>query len=43
MADGSPVLDIKPYFPDLYPREEIKTGWMTGKISGMTDSKTGER
>jgi tRNA-Thr(GGU) m(6)t(6)A37 methyltransferase TsaA len=43
MADGSPVLDIKPYFPDLYPREEIKTGWMTSKISGMTDSKTGER
>jgi tRNA-Thr(GGU) m(6)t(6)A37 methyltransferase TsaA len=43
MADGSPVLDIKPYIPDLYPREKIRLGWMTGKIDGMTGSKTGDR
>ncbi len=43
MADGSPVLDIKPYIPSLYPRENIRTGWITGKINGMTESKSGQR
>jgi tRNA-Thr(GGU) m(6)t(6)A37 methyltransferase TsaA len=43
MADGSPVLDIKPYIPELYPREKIRLGWMSGKIDGMTGSKTGDR
>jgi tRNA-Thr(GGU) m(6)t(6)A37 methyltransferase TsaA len=43
MADGSPVLDIKPYVPELYPREGVRIGWMTGKTSGMIDSRTGDR
>lgn len=43
MADGSPVLDIKPYVPDLYPREKIRLGWIADKIEGMTGSKTGDR
>lgn len=43
MLDGSPVLDIKPYVPDLYPRENVLVGWMTGKVSGMTGSRTGEK
>lgn len=43
MADGSPVLDIKPYVPDLHPKEKIRLGWMDSKIEGMTDSKTGDR
>jgi tRNA-Thr(GGU) m(6)t(6)A37 methyltransferase TsaA len=42
MADGSPVLDIKPYIPELYPRDEVRIGWMEGKTSRMIDSRTGE-
>lgn len=43
MLDGSPVVDIKPYIPDLYPTEEVRLGWMSGKVEGMTGSKTGGR
>ena len=30
--EGSPLLDIKPYIPDLKQGEEIKLGWLEGKI-----------
>ena len=43
MADGSPVLDIKPYIPALYPREDVRTGWLEGKVDGMNHSKSGDR
>lgn len=42
MADGSPVLDIKPYIPALYPQKNICLGWMTGRMDGMIQSKTGD-
>lgn len=31
MIDGTPVLDIKPYFPMVGEGEEIRTGWIEGK------------
>ena len=31
--DGSPLLDIKPYVPDRYQREEISLGWLSGKVN----------
>jgi tRNA-Thr(GGU) m(6)t(6)A37 methyltransferase TsaA len=43
MADGTPVLDIKPYIPDLYPTEEIRIGWLKDKTKGMNKSKSGDR
>ena len=43
MADGTPVLDIKPYIPDLNPNEDIRLGWLKGKIKGMNKSKSGDR
>ena len=43
MADGSPVLDIKPYVPDLNPSEGIKIGWLADKVEGMNKSKSGDR
>jgi len=43
MAEGSPVLDIKPYIPDLNPTKEVKIGWLTGKVEGMNQSKSGDR
>jgi tRNA-Thr(GGU) m(6)t(6)A37 methyltransferase TsaA len=43
MLDGTPVLDIKPYVPDLFPRDRVRLGWLRGKVEGMTRSFTGDR
>ena len=43
MVDGSPVLDIKPYIPELNPAGNIRTGWLAGKVEGMNKSKSGDR
>jgi tRNA-Thr(GGU) m(6)t(6)A37 methyltransferase TsaA len=43
MADGTPVLDIKPYIPKLNPTKEICIGWLEGKVEGMNESKSGDR
>lgn len=42
MLDETPVLDIRPYIPDLYPREKVKTGWMKPEhIRRMLGGKSG--
>jgi tRNA-Thr(GGU) m(6)t(6)A37 methyltransferase TsaA len=43
MLDGTPVLDLKPYVPDLFPRDEVRVGWLAGRVRGMTRSRSGER
>lgn len=43
MADGTPVLDIKPYVPGLNPTKGIRLGWLEGKVKGMNESKSGDR
>jgi len=43
MADGSPVLDIKPHVPDLNPTKDIRIGWLTDKVDRMNKSKSGDR
>jgi tRNA-Thr(GGU) m(6)t(6)A37 methyltransferase TsaA len=43
MADGTPVLDIKPYIPDLNPAKGIRLGWLKDKVKGMNRSKSGDR
>lgn len=44
MIDGSPVLDIKPYIPDLNPTGDVRVGWLTGgKAKGMVESRSGDR
>ena len=43
MADGSPVLDIKPYIPDLNPTKDIRIGWLTNKVAGMNKNTSGDR
>jgi len=43
MADGTPVLDIKPYVPDLNPKKDVRIGWLTNKVEGMNKSKSGDR
>ena len=33
IVDGTPLLDIKPWVPQLEPRErEVKIGWLTDKV-----------
>ena len=43
MADGTPVLDIKPYIPKLNPTKDVRIGWLEGKVEGMNKSKSGDR
>jgi tRNA-Thr(GGU) m(6)t(6)A37 methyltransferase TsaA len=43
MADDSPVLDIKPYVPELNPTKSVRIGWLSGKVEGMNKSKSGDR
>jgi tRNA-Thr(GGU) m(6)t(6)A37 methyltransferase TsaA len=43
MADSTPVLDIKPYIPDLNPKNGIRISWLTDKVEGMNKSKSGDR
>jgi len=38
MVDGTPVLDIKPYVPLPYKREEIKLGWLEEHISDRDEN-----
>ncbi|HOC91882.1 MAG TPA: tRNA (N6-threonylcarbamoyladenosine(37)-N6)-methyltransferase TrmO [bacterium] len=32
MLDGSPLLDIKPLVPEFDFREDVKIGWLNGKL-----------
>jgi len=32
MVNGTPLLDIKPYFPDIDAQPSVKTGWMGDKL-----------
>ncbi len=32
MVDGTPLLDIKPYFPDIDSHKTKETGWMKDKL-----------
>lgn len=43
MANGSPVLDIKPYVPQLNPQEDIRVGWLEGKVDTMNSTRSGDR
>lgn len=44
MIDGTPVLDIKPYIPDLNPADDVRVGWLAGKkAEGMIRSRSGDR
>ncbi len=35
MVDGTPLLDIKPYFPDVDAHPDAKTGWMGDKLNQL--------
>jgi tRNA-Thr(GGU) m(6)t(6)A37 methyltransferase TsaA len=35
--DGTPVLDIKPYVPDFDRRENVRCGWLEGKLGRLDE------
>jgi tRNA-Thr(GGU) m(6)t(6)A37 methyltransferase TsaA len=44
MVDGTPLLDIKPCVPHLYPSpDEVKIGWLDGKVDRMGRLRSDKR
>ena len=44
MVDGTPLLDIKPCVPHLYPSpEDVSMGWLEGKVDRMGRLRSDER
>ncbi len=39
MVDGTPLLDIKPYFSDIDSHQTVKMGWMKDKLKTMGKEK----
>jgi tRNA-Thr(GGU) m(6)t(6)A37 methyltransferase TsaA len=38
ILDGSPVLDIKPYIPDLNPHGGVRVGWLSGRTGAFASA-----
>ncbi|MCX5718501.1 MAG: tRNA (N6-threonylcarbamoyladenosine(37)-N6)-methyltransferase TrmO [Nitrospirae bacterium] len=43
IADGTPLLDIKPYVPEFDIREVERTGWLSEKANKVHEVKADER
>ena len=43
IVDGTPLLDIKPYVPDLDGVRAERIGWLSGKAGRMREAKADER
>ena len=44
MVDGTPLLDIKPCVPHLYPSpDEVRMGWLEGKVDRMGRLRSDKR
>lgn len=43
ILDGTPLLDIKPYLPQVDPAEELKLGWLEGKLEGFHTARSDGR
>jgi tRNA-Thr(GGU) m(6)t(6)A37 methyltransferase TsaA len=39
ILDGTPVLDIKPYIPQLNPTGEVRIGWLAGRTRGFVTAR----
>ena len=42
MVDDTPVIDLKPYVPSLFPHDDVTVGWLTGKETMQNYSKAGD-
>jgi len=43
IVDGTPLLDIKPYVPELDGVKEERKGWLSGKAARAGNAKSDER
>lgn len=43
MLDGTPLLDIKPYVPQLNPAEVERIGWFSGAVTDLQGRTADER
>jgi len=43
MIEGTPILDIKPYIPDVDVQQVQKIGWLTGKVHRMETTRDDSR
>ena len=43
MIDRTPVLDIKPYVPQGYEREDVRIGWLEGKLDEFLSTYADDR
>ncbi len=43
VVDGTPLLDIKPYIPEIDARSTTKIGWFSGKVDDMKELRSDER
>jgi len=43
ILDGTPLLDIKPYFPDFHDSGTLRTGWLATALEKMSSQKSDDR
>lgn len=43
ILDGTPLLDIKPYIPQFEPAENIRIGWLNGKVQNVSNKRSDKR
>ena len=43
MADGTPLLDIKPYVPAFDERQDVRVGWYTERLGGLAEARADDR
>ena len=43
MADGTPVVDLKPYLPAFDDRPAIRIGWFAGRLDGLASARADGR
>ena len=43
IIDGTPLIDIKPYVPEMDRVDNYRIGWLTKHIKGMKSKNSDER
>ena len=43
MLDGTPLLDIKPYIPDMENVQNIKLGWISNNLDQLNSKRSDDR
>lgn len=43
ILDGTPLLDIKPFFPDFVEPDALRTGWLATVVENLSSQKSDDR